>query len=376
MRDGFLTGLKIHSVRESIRHSFGFSDGRQRWNTLKNILERKSGVVNLLSMPPVFHVEVTRRCNINCLMCLRDSVADADISEDLIPNIISLSRTAGEVKLFGYGEPLLSKHFYRLLKLLQCGRITFFTNGIILREKLFEDLFEHSGKTVASVTFSIDGATAKTNDYIRKGTKFETVVENLEDLDKFKIQHGLKYPRIEICFVAMRSNVEELPDLVALASEMGVYSIWVTHLVVWQEDYRKESLVYSPDLTKEIFERASSLARERKVFLQLPAVISAKEVAFGEETPVHFPNCYEPWRQPVINYNGDVMACCVAPELVMGNLREQSFEDIWNGENFLELRKTVNSNPRGVCARCDSRFRWGGMADAEEVFIRLRDAWR
>lgn len=50
--------------------------------------------------------------------------------------------------------------------------------------------------------------------------------------------------------------------------------------------------------------------------------------------------------------NGDVLACCV-PGLKMGNLHENTMEEIWNGPRYQELRWSVNSpNPPPSCRTC------------------------
>jgi radical SAM protein with 4Fe4S-binding SPASM domain len=50
--------------------------------------------------------------------------------------------------------------------------------------------------------------------------------------------------------------------------------------------------------------------------------------------------------------NGDVLACCV-PGLKMGNLHENTMEEIWNGPRYQELRRSVNSaNPPPSCKTC------------------------
>ena len=62
--------------------------------------------------------------------------------------------------------------------------------------------------------------------------------------------------------------------------------------------------------------------------------------------------CSLPWTSAVILGNGDVMACCV-PGTVMGNLNIQPLEELWNGKNYKEFRKKVNSgNPPSVCNSC------------------------
>ena len=50
--------------------------------------------------------------------------------------------------------------------------------------------------------------------------------------------------------------------------------------------------------------------------------------------------------------NGDVLSCCMQT-MRMGNLHEQTLEEVWNGELFQGLRSLVNSdNPPAACKAC------------------------
>jgi radical SAM protein with 4Fe4S-binding SPASM domain len=53
--------------------------------------------------------------------------------------------------------------------------------------------------------------------------------------------------------------------------------------------------------------------------------------------------------------NGDVFPCCRAPEeLTMGNVNEQTVEEIWNGERYRRFRRQMFSGDYPAsCANCD-----------------------
>jgi len=66
---------------------------------------------------------------------------------------------------------------------------------------------------------------------------------------------------------------------------------------------------------------------------------------------IHAP-CEVPWGSAAITADGDVMACCM-PGTVIGNLNEQSLEEIWNGSEFAAFRTRVNSpDPPASCRNC------------------------
>ena len=62
------------------------------------------------------------------------------------------------------------------------------------------------------------------------------------------------------------------------------------------------------------------------------------------------------WLQTAIFPNGDVSPCF---NVVVGNIREQPFMDIWNGEKFRAHRMRLAQNgPYSICARCCAYHRY------------------
>ena len=71
--------------------------------------------------------------------------------------------------------------------------------------------------------------------------------------------------------------------------------------------------------------------------------------------------------------NGDVLPCCVAGgDLIMGNLKRNPFEEIWNGPAYQRLRRTVNSaHPHPVCKACN--MRGGAQEETHEILLNGRN---
>jgi radical SAM protein with 4Fe4S-binding SPASM domain len=66
------------------------------------------------------------------------------------------------------------------------------------------------------------------------------------------------------------------------------------------------------------------------------------------------PSCILPFNQLVIDANGDCFPCQALrgkPEYNMGNIFNNSFNDIWNGENIKSFRKKMIENKRSE--KCD-----------------------
>ena len=118
------------------------------------LLERRT---KLDSFPIKIYVEPTQRCNLNCWMCdwgRRRSREDMDlalfekIEKELFPHV-------AEVDFFLNGEPLIGKHFSRMIETSK--RYSFlpkiFTNGLLLDEEKMELLVTNG----VFVNISFDG---------------------------------------------------------------------------------------------------------------------------------------------------------------------------------------------------------------------------
>lgn len=71
-------------------------------------------------------------------------------------------------------------------------------------------------------------------------------------------------------------------------------------------------------------------------------------------------NCERPWTYVHVKYNGNVILCCQdwAEEVILGNMREQSLVDIYNGPLAEHYREKLGEHDRRglkLCDRCD----WG-----------------
>jgi MoaA/NifB/PqqE/SkfB family radical SAM enzyme len=63
--------------------------------------------------------------------------------------------------------------------------------------------------------------------------------------------------------------------------------------------------------------------------------------------------CVSAYRDMWIYPNGDVTACVRMNELVMGNVRSERLEDIWNGARYRSFRHRLHlEGPMPVCGRC------------------------
>jgi radical SAM protein with 4Fe4S-binding SPASM domain len=79
---------------------------------------------------------------------------------------------------------------------------------------------------------------------------------------------------------------------------------------------------------------------------------------FGLFDTIQPKNCGSLWKTTVVLWNGDVLPCCMAMQrtidrVPMGNLKKQTFKEIWNNKEFVAYRNCLKNNKKyGVCWRC------------------------
>jgi MoaA/NifB/PqqE/SkfB family radical SAM enzyme len=70
--------------------------------------------------------------------------------------------------------------------------------------------------------------------------------------------------------------------------------------------------------------------------------------------------CAAPWRGLHINPRGDVKTCCAGDPNMLGNLNEQSIEQILHGPVMQEIRQSIRAGrPHAYCYNCVQAERYG-----------------
>lgn len=67
-----------------------------------------------------------------------------------------------------------------------------------------------------------------------------------------------------------------------------------------------------------------------------------------------FMPCPFPWQYVVVQWNGDVVACCrdYDGQLKLGNVKENTLKEIWNGREYADFRAKMTSGD-GLTSFCN-----------------------
>jgi MoaA/NifB/PqqE/SkfB family radical SAM enzyme len=345
------------------------STALQGENERLNREEMFSDRLLLRSMPTHLYLESTTKCNFACQTCSKGY--DPYYAEDVSPAILAKVRreimpTNVNVSITGFGEPTLAGNFDEILTMAIANgsAVHFVTNA----SPLSIDRLEQLARTVVGITISIDGATKETFERVRTGGNFERTLERLAMIQRLRRIHlSQRFGTWHFNFVALRSNIHELPDVVRLAKRFDIDSVGVADYALGQGEFDAESLRNDPELANRWLAESRRVAEELGVTLQLPPeysdhAIPTTGLAFGQRIrragrllPVkrRFPQkCANPWNNPYIRTDGTVVPCCASGHF-MGSLRRSSFREIWNGWRYRVLRWRIHSVlPPLECRNC------------------------
>lgn len=205
------------------------------------------------------------------------------------------------------------------------------------------------------------------------GSRWDQVVENVRDFIAVRDAHaaaGGNRCRVTFQLTFIEANVAELADMVRLAIDLGVDRVKGHHLWAHFDEIREQSLRRSPDAI-ERWNRAVLSAREAAAERTLP---NGKHVLLENIFPLDSTATQDltpGGRCPFLGQEAWVSAVgrfdpCCAPDVQrrtlgeFGNLTEQSFMEIWDGEAYRELTSTYRN--RSLCLSCNMRKPAGGEA--------------
>jgi radical SAM protein with 4Fe4S-binding SPASM domain len=252
--------------------------------------------------------------------------------EDDIFNLLKekLFPFASVVDLRGWGESTILKNFYqRVAETAETGvKIRLVTNALSIKTDLWKLLMNND----TTVVLSVDASTPETMKKLGRGS-FGKLIKSLETGVNEKEQSN--FPG-DIFFntVVSNYNLEEIEDIVRLAAKYRIKRVTLTPVLTISK-----SPLYLGHREAEILKYilpAQKVAVENGVELRLAAGLGDSQIIQANLLN----RCSHPWSHCCIDYAGNVGYCdhLVGGNLMLGNLRSNSFSEIWNGESIQKIR--------------------------------------
>jgi len=316
-----------------------------------------------ISLPKHVQVEVTTFCNMNCLSCGRRDIIEKPyhmqfaelkkIFDAIQPHNINLS---------GLGEPLLNPDIFKMIAYCKSkGAVVNFPTNLNVSSKLIPKLVEAGPQ---QIKVSIDSATPETYRKVRRKNSFEKIQKNIRLINTLKQEHNLHHPEIRFNFALQKANIGELPQVLSLASELGVDTVYIQDLNYFSIEDKKSALCnIDRHALRAMLGKGAQIARQKGINTNLVNWKRHFSSFYNKMLPQDqfHPNsikCLFPWVSAFIDVHGNVKPCPVfvweKDSYSLGNCLEVPFEKMWNGSQYHELRKAFKQNKRecAICERC------------------------
>ena len=188
--------------------------------------------------PPVcLYLEVTNRCNLLCTTCPRtyqELEPPADMSWDLFTSIVDQAPDLVRAVLHGVGEPMLVGSLPRMVRYLKDRGVyvLFNTNGTVLSERNGRALIDAE---LDELRVSLDASSRESFKAIRGRDYFGRITRNVRAFRELQEREGHTKPQVSIWLTGLKETVEELPDFVKVAAEIGVKEVYLQRLVFFDQ---------------------------------------------------------------------------------------------------------------------------------------------
>jgi MoaA/NifB/PqqE/SkfB family radical SAM enzyme/SAM-dependent methyltransferase/glycosyltransferase involved in cell wall biosynthesis len=270
--------------------------------------------------PEYFCIETTNKCNLHCVMCPRDTMTraegtmDMELYRKIVEDCSNFVEHILGFDVFMDGEPLLDNLLEERIKIAKNAGIRFVeiaTNGTLLTKSRAKTLIE-SG--LDNIIISLEDIDKDVHERIRRGSNYNKIISNLENLIAIRNEAGSTTPQITVRMLGFEENTSR---------REAFLEHWKTKV--------------------------------EQVIVQPLHNFGGGAEPFGKKV-IH-PNreCDYLWTTMVILVDGTVPLCCLDYDGVhrLGNARHESVYDIWHGEKFKEYRERFRNCQIDMCNHCD-----------------------
>lgn len=278
---------------------------------------------------PSTTVEISNICNLNCEMCGTQYATrpkkqmDWNIFTKAVDQLCDLG--VKMVRTYTINEPFVNNNIIEILEYLdKKGMMAYFSTNGMLVDKFIEKVKDTNFRNF-EIKFSIDAAKKETYERIRKGAKFEKVIENLKLVYDYKKKYH-KNLKVGLVYLVSNDTLGEIPLFFKNYSKY----------------FNKDCMFFAFLTEHDLLGKGNKFEEGRvnyKSYLNVPC----SDFAYN--------------NLAILN-TGDYSICCndYNAEITYGNIEEQSLGEALKGEKLKKLRdahfnKDLKALPK-PCVTC------------------------
>ena len=315
----------------------------------------------------ILFIEVTSRCNARCEHCgsscgdfiPKDEVTNEELKAVLDDIAKHYNPRDTMINITG-GEPLVKKDLFELMD--YANKLGFYwgmtTNGMLIDEEIVKKMADTG---MYSVSVSLDGLKETHESFRKVPNCYEKILKGID-----LMLHTPSIQIVQVTTVVNKKNIEQLEDMYELVKKLGVKNWRILNVdPIGRARDNKEILLDGKEMQRMI----DFIHEKEELFNNKQSDV---EVGYGCAHFLGAKNDTAIRKQPFICVtgviigsvlsNGDIFVCPDVPrvpELIQGNIRKDSFVEVWEKKfkQFRKITRTTNSK----CNKCpDKKLCTGG----------------
>jgi len=348
----------------------------------------------ILQAPTYVDFDVTFRCNLKCEFCSSNAIYDngnfpaiteqkenSELSLEEIDKIFSDFEYLGVFRVsIGGGEPFLRRDILDIIKLADKYSFSTIinTNAMLINDKIASELEKSK---IDQIAISLDSCDSAIHNKMRGvSDAFDKALRGLKTMLKYNIN-------ITALLTLTSYNIDSVIPTLSFYKEIGLKNATIMLLCpTGRAKTNYTRVMYSYEKWKKLLLKLTEMKEKRELPVNLTIVpvnegsipweifLPLKEEGIEEKYKLWVQNrevinddsysCLAGINAASLAANGDIYGCdlmVAEKELCAGNIREESFEFIWNNaEIFKKLRNLKISENEGYCKICEIEGCGGG----------------
>ncbi len=308
-----------------------------------------------LSFPTEIFIELTDKCNLDCVYCYKKSTQQKKDDTLNITDIKQIAKNIGyspsTLVILEGGEPLLHPEFIEIFAELKKYYIPvdIITNGVYLDAELISKISKTFDKDYDDFQISLDGINGF--NALNRGISSEKVLQGIERLNHF----GIK-PRIN-CVVTNRNYLGIIEFISYLNHNYEINALSLNTPI----GNKHTGLILEDEIAEKLYKDIMSLRNNLKFSIFANVINIEKDCI--EKNIIETPHmrCTAMRSKICISSCGDIYPCVFMENKIkpLGNIRKHTLQEIWTSsrsEIFVEelvkkSQKCINCENSKYCAQ-------------------------
>lgn len=298
-------------------------------------------------LPKNIKVDASTICQLNCPCCymrinphsVKNGCGLGFLSFDNFKKLID-DNYLESIDLSNSGEIFLNPELIKIIEYAYNANVKLNADTGVNLNTLSDEVAEALVKyQFGSFHVSIDGASQETYSIYRVNGNYDQVIENIKKILAFKKKYNSNYPIIEWKFVLFGHNEHEIIKAKKTAEELGIKIFFEMNYIPSYSPVKDANFVYKE--TGVLCNQHNTVALINK---------------FKDGSSQWLP-CLELWSKPQINWDGQVLGCCMLyRENFGGNVFQEGLLKALNNPKMIYAKNMLTGNAEEndciPCSRC------------------------